>query len=221
MQEISLGKILPLKSYLLEKNVSSINNPLYISYLLFLFIVFTVKGQETAYNGYQIVPEVIARDTVPDEFIQRVLHNLIISGKITKEESINQLLKLKREQPLLLISRATNKYAQEKLAKQYLDTEEIAKYIGRNLLLKIVEKIGPDQNHPKKLCEKGIEIITEKPKIRPHHYFSSPLEIQNNRFIIYHFKSLGRGVGRSEFIIYYIDQNENIEIEKTFVLWEH
>lgn len=200
--------------------MGSINNPIYISYLLFLFIVFTVKGQETVYNGYQIVPEVIARDTVPDEFIPLVLHNLIVSGKITKADSVNQLLKLKRK-PLPLMSRATNKYAKEKLAKQYLDTEEIAEYIGRDLLLKIVEKIGPDQNHPKKLCEKGIEIITEKPKIRPHHYFSSPFKIQNNRFIIYHFKSLGRGVGRSEFIIYCIEKNENIEIEKTFVLWEH
>ena len=144
--------------------MSSINNPLYIS--LFLLIVFTVKGQETVYNGYQIVPEVIARDTVPDEYVKHVLHNLIISGNLTKEDSINQLLKLKREQPLLLISRATNKYAQEKLAKQYLDTEEIAKYIGRDLLLEIVEKIGPDQNHPKKLCVKGITLIAEKPKIR-------------------------------------------------------
>lgn len=210
-----------MKSYLSGNNVIKIKKPVYINCFLFLLIVFTVKGQEAFYDGYQIVPEVIARDTVPDEFIQRVLHNLIISGKITKEDSVNQLLKLKREQPLLLITRATNKYAQEKLAKQYLDTEEIAKYIGRDLLLEIVEKIGPDQNHPKKLCEKGITLIAEKPKIRPHHYFSSPLEIQNNRFIIYHFKSVGRGVGRSEFIVYCIDKNENIAIEKTFVLWEH
>jgi len=193
--------LMVLKSYPLVKNVIIIKKPIYISYFLFLVVILTAKGQEIVYDGYQIIAEVIAKDTIPDKFDFLLLQKKRADGKITKEDSINYLLRIKKK-PLILIRNTKNKYAQEELVRQYLGTKEIAMYLGRNQLLQILKNIKPDQNHPKELKKTGITILEEKPRIKTHHYFSNPFEIQKNKFIIYHFKYVGRGVGLSEFIIY-------------------
>lgn len=102
-----------------------------------------------------------------------------------------------------------------------MENKQISKYLGKEVLLSVIEKIRPDEKHPQEIQERGILVLNEKPKTKPHHYFSAPYKIEEKRFIIYHFKSVGRGVGRSEFIIYCIYESENVNIEKTFVLWEH
>lgn len=159
-------------------------------------------------------------DTIPDEYFPRILHMKIVRGKITKEDSIKSILRFGKT-PLLLIKKATNKFAQEKLAKQYLDSEEIAKYIGRDLLLDVIERIPPNQNHPDALSANKITIVSKKPKHKTHHHFSTPFLIEKGKFMIYHSKLIARGVGKSEFIIYCVKADNSIEIEKTFVLWEH
>ena len=204
----------------LAKNVIITKQHTYVFCFLSLIATFAVRGQKTISDGYEIVPRVISKDTLPDKYALRLLHKKIVSGKITKEDSLNFVAGLKTK-PLLLIRNAKNKYAQERLAEQYLDNKEIAKYIGREQLLEVIDRIGPDSNHPKNLEKKGIKIIDEKPKTKSHHYFSAPLFIEEKKYIIYHFKSIGTRVGKSEFIIYCYNENLEIEIEKTFVLWEH
>lgn len=187
--------------------------------VLLLFIVLNLNGQATELS-YDIITKIISQDTVPDEYFPRVLHMKIIRGKISKEDSVKSMLRF-RKNPLLLIRKASNKFAKEKLTKQYLDTTKLAKYLGRELLLEIIEKIPPNRNHPDELSTNKITVVSEKPKYKTHHYFSTPFLIEKGKFIIYHFKTVARGVGKSEFILYCVKPDDSIEIDKTFILWEH
>ena len=194
-------------------------NIIYFSVIALLFVI-GVNAQLTIVPRYQIIPQVMSMDTLPDEYFALGLHMKIKSGKISKEDSIKSMLRWSKE-PLVLLRRAINRSAQERLAKQYLDNEEIAKYLGREPLLAIVEKIPPDQNHPDELATNKITVVAEKPKHETHHYFSSPFFIEEGRYIIYHSKVVAFGLGKVEFLIFCIKTDGSIEIEKTFVLWEH
>ncbi len=70
--------LMVLKFYLLVKNVIIIKSPLCISYFLLLVVILIAKGQEIVYDGYQIIAEVIAKDTIPDEFNFLLLQKKLI-----------------------------------------------------------------------------------------------------------------------------------------------
>ncbi len=177
-------------------------------------------AQERLVDGYDIITKTIRHDTVLDQVVGYVFHKEILKGNQTKQDSIDYIAKIKKKH-LILVNRQRNIEAREILAKAYLDSSSIAQVLGKECLLNIVNRIGKDTSHPDFLQGLGIEIIENNDKVRPNHTFSKPFLVEDNRYLIYHHKYIGRGSGLIEFILYTVSPGFEIEIERNFELWNH
>ncbi|WP_430908406.1 hypothetical protein [Maribacter sp. 2-571] len=185
---------------------------------LFLFGPLTSFSQTITETAYGIVPEVIRQDTVPDPMLAEVLHDLILKGRFTEQDSIDQVEK-RKERSFILLNWAVNTEAERSLAKAYLDTSKIAEHFGRERIMEFFDRIGPDRPHPDFLGGTGVTIVERVAKQMHNHRFSEPLHVTENQFLVYHEKYWGSFAQLQEWVLYRVMQ-EGVVVEQYFEVWD-
>lgn len=178
----------------------------------------TVKSQTKVSDlvYHNLIKDIMSRDTVIPEWRNKLIKARVQNGQITKEDSIkyNQVIKASK---LLLYNKKTNSLAKKSFA---IDIEEegfLVNYLSKKIVQRLINTFPENSFHDDSLSIKNIELINDLPKWQDYHKFSSPILIEENRFILYHYKSTERFNFKYGVVIFSLNNN-TYKVEKELTL---
>ncbi|MFC4221726.1 hypothetical protein [Flagellimonas marina] len=201
----------------------------YVCLVALIFLAFIQKAhsqdvERQAY--YAVIANIIGQDTVVKDFTHKILDNKIKEGKITPRDSAEYVQKI-RERELVLDKHIPNSYIRRVFHENLVQSKK-----GKNTMLfnaferhginleQILGKIPNDSLHNPVSLKPGIKLLEEARRSKYSHSFSSPIEIGNNKFLVYHSYYGGANLFRDNYFIYSIDENGNFK-DLTWVYGYH
>ncbi len=190
--------------------------------LLPFFAVVNCYCQNIDGVTYNLMSDIIYSDTLISETKYQILESKVRRKVITKEDSLAYVLSIKNSK-LTLFQKTENKEALRILKTDFLNKGKLFQYFSPAEIEHIM-KIIPREEYTfqkERLHSSRIALIDYKKMFLLFHKFSSPIKIDSNRFLIYHFKNISKLNHKSEFLIYNINSENKYTIEDNIVLSDH
>ncbi|WP_420320389.1 hypothetical protein [Flagellimonas sp.] len=187
--------------------------------VLTLFVYTTeVRAQDIEQKAYySLIAHIVAQDTVVKDYMYKALADKIKRGKITSKDSLKYVKSIK-ERKLSLSKYILNASFKRELRRNLDSSKEgestwLMSSLERDKvnLKDIIKKVPSDSLHNPTLVHKGVQLIEDPEFSEPLHYFSSPIEIGENRFLVYYLYYAGHLNSHNSFIFYNIDENGNFK----------
>lgn len=186
---------------------------------IFLIISNCSLGQSTGVKEiyYDIIQKISYEDTIVHPSALFVLQNGIKNGNYTEEDSLKYVSIIKNRKPA--INRTTcNKVLKSTLKEEFLKMDGATRrYLTLDKTRDIIQKI-PNEESFNDSSFGDIIIVNQDSSRKYSHFFSSPILIEDNEYIIYHYNHNNSLGGNAELIIAEI-KNGNYEIKKRIFLW--
>ncbi len=207
-------KALDLKYWPLENHV------IRISLILTLCLASKFANAQTNLDSitYTLITSIIAEDTIIKDVQLRTLKKGILSGKYSKEDSLKFVNSVKSRKFRLYKNRMNNSLKSNLQNDLKNGNERVVKYFGEIGMREIIASIPEDTGHDLTLIDNTIEII-EKSGMREFcHFFSAPIKIDTNRYLLYHYNHNNDIGGSQYYIIFTINHNDTFEIETRILI---
>jgi len=206
-----------LKFYQLEWLVT---NTHVILLLTLLFSSYSSLGQNQQEVSVQLISDIISEDNIIPEWRFKSLAYKVSSGKLTKEDSL-KYVNIIRNRKLKLYRYQSNKKAKELLLQDKNEKKKVYHYLSEKDIQTIIDSIPETDIKFDEESFDSIQLIDITDTWDLYHKFSSPIQFDDNKYIIYHYRNVSPANSKLEFIIFCINEENSYEIIKSIILYEH
>lgn len=161
----------------------------------------------------------MSQDTIVPDYVKKSIGYRVSIGKMTAQDSVSYIEQIKNRK-LELKEVTNNELAKEILTSLDLVKTGVSKYLTADETLALRKKIQPNSVFDKSKINANIDLING-PCEDSCHSFSLPLQVKENRYLIFHTRYIGMSTKRAEFILYDINIKGECVIIDDFKIWEH
>ncbi len=162
-------------------------NITFLKIFLFLMSCSLSNGQshvERAY--YDMIKKTMSKDTVVDALTEKSIKGKMETGRMTKEDSIKYYNIIKTRKPVLYKFH-NNSLLRKVLADDSREYKIVASRISEKTVETAFDNIPPkDDSFEAEKVGNNIELVDKFPESKICHGFSSPIDIDENQFLVYH-----------------------------------
>ena len=185
-----------------------------------LFGSYSCFGQNQQEVSIQLISDIISEDNIIPEWRFKSLAYRVSSGKLTKEDSL-KYVNIIRNRELKLYRYQSNKKAKELLLQDRKERGKVNYYLSDKEIQTIIDSMPEvDLKFDEKSFD-SIQLINITDTWDLYHKFSSPIQFDDNKYIIFHYRNVGPANYKIEFIIFCINEKGNYEIINDIILYEH
>lgn len=141
---------------------------------------------------YRLITDLVSQDTLVPEWRNRIIQSKIENGQLTQEDGLKYYNAIKNRR-FLVFNKKIDLLAKDALTKDLEDGHYLERHLSFNKISKVIKRF-PNENgfHDITFVLKGIELVDKFSEWQRYHKFSSPVWVEKNKYIIFHYKSIGR-----------------------------
>ncbi len=180
------------------------------------------KSQDTEQIAYNIISDVVRRDTVITPVKQRSIWARMKRGAISKADSVeyvgiikNRGLRLKREKH--------NEAFRKRLKHDYITHQALSKRFSPEIIKNVMERLPESGSWQEGAPLDGFTLIgtLKRRSENKHHSFSDLVHVIDNQYLIYH-ERVGIDIDVAlEYLLYEIKENGEYTLIKPIGLYYH
>lgn len=189
---------------------------------VFLLLCLNSLSQDNIINGneyYQFIEEIAFEAKIIDCDEFKKLHNWVKIGKFTQQDSIRYVERKKNHTPVIFSTTdnsALKKVLEESLLSSF---RSLDKYFTDNQIRSIIDNIPEEKTLQNNFSDK-VSLLERDSNRKYGHFFSSPVLIEDNRYILYHYHYDNNIYGTVELIVVTkLDMGYKIKYRVHFDKW--
>jgi hypothetical protein len=167
---------------------------------------------------YELITDIISRDTLVSDWQNKIIEARVQSGQLERKDS-SRYSNIIKATKLSLFFKKADSLARDALVKDMQENQYLMSYLSKEDLTKAIDKLPEiDGLHDTSNISREIKLIAETPKWESLHKFSSPVMVEKNLFLIYHYKSTGRFNYKYGVVLFSLGNNDDYEIKQEVTL---